>query len=128
MVTLDATLNNLPLQLSSFIGRELEIAEVRRLIASARLVTLTGVGGVGKTRLALQVAIASLADFEDGIWFVDFSPLADPALVPQVVATTLGLTEQAGRHSLDTLADYLRPRAALLMLDNCEHLVGACAQ
>ena len=128
MVTLNSTTNNLPHQLSSFIGRELEIAEVRRLIASARLITLTGVGGVGKTRLALQVAASLLAEFENGVWFVDFSPVSDPALVPQVVAATLGLTEQAGPHSLDTLAGYLHARQALLVLDNCEHLVGVCAQ
>ena len=122
------TTNNLPHQLSSFIGRELEIAEVRRLVASARLITLTGVGGVGKTRLALQVAGSLLTEFENGVWFVDFSPLSAPALVPQVVAATLGLTEQADRPSLDTLAGYLCPRQALILLDNCEHLVGACAQ
>lgn len=127
MVTLSAIPNNLPLQLSSFIGRELEIAEVQRLLASARLVTLTGVGGVGKTRLALAVATLQF-DCQDGVWFVDLSPLADPALVPQVVATTLGLTEQAGRRSLDTLTDHLRTHEALLLLDNCEHLVSACAR
>src|SRR5438128_8815959 len=105
MITLSAIANNLPLSLSSFIGRELEIAEVQRLLASTRLVTLTGVGGVGKTRLSLEVAAQVLADFHDGVWFVDLSPLSDPALVLQVVAATLGLTEQAGRQSLETLAN-----------------------
>jgi predicted ATPase/class 3 adenylate cyclase len=126
--SLDALPNNLPLQLTSFVGREREQAEVRRLLTTARLVTLTGTGGCGKTRLALQVG-AELADaFADGVWFVDLAPLADPALVPQTVAAVLGVHEVAGRPLLQTVADHLRGRELLLILDNCEHLLDACAQ
>jgi predicted ATPase/class 3 adenylate cyclase len=126
--SLDLLPNNLPLQLTSFVGREREQAEVRRLLATARLLTLTGTGGCGKTRLALQVG-AELADaFADGVWFVDLAPLADPALVPQAVASALGVHEVPGRSLRETLADSLRRSDVLLILDNCEHLLDACAQ
>jgi predicted ATPase len=119
---------NLPASLTSFVGRERELAEVTRLLATSRLVTLTGTGGCGKTRLALQVG-ADLADaFAEGVWFVDLAPLADPALVPQAVAAALGVQEAPGRPLLATLGDYLRSRNLLLLLDNCEHLLDACAQ
>ena len=125
--------NNLPIQLSSFIGREREIAEVRRLFTTARLVTLTGAGGCGKTRLALQVAEALLAFAEpsdrlaDGISLVPLATLSDGALVAQAIASALGVLEQSSQPLADTLADYLRDKHALLLLDNCEHLVEACA-
>jgi non-specific serine/threonine protein kinase len=120
--------NNLPLELTSFIGREREAAEVARLLATARLLTLTGAGGCGKTRLALEVAGAVLGSYPDGVWLVELAPLADPGLVPQAVATVLGVREAAGRDLGQSLADFLRERSLLLILDNCEHLVEAVAR
>ena len=125
--TLDVISNNLPIQLTSFIGREREIEEVKRLLSATRLLTLHGAGGAGKTRLANQVAADLVEEFRNGVWLVDLAPLADPALVVQTVASTLGVREVAGRTLLDTLADSLRPKTLLLVLDNCEHLVSACA-
>ena len=124
--SLDARPNNLPLQLSSFVGREREIAEVKRLLGAARLVTLTGSGGAGKTRLALQVAADVLEGYPDGVWLSEFAPIADPALVPKTVASALNVPEQPGRDMAETLVDALRPKALLLVLDNCEHLLAAC--
>jgi predicted ATPase/class 3 adenylate cyclase/DNA-binding CsgD family transcriptional regulator len=126
--SLAAIPNNLPLQLTSFIGRERELAEVKRLLATTRLLTLTGSGGTGKTRLSLEVAAQSLDQFTDGVWFVELAPLADPALVPQTVAIALGVREDPGRPILTSLCEYVRDRDLLLMLDNCEHLLEACAQ
>ncbi|HLF28682.1 MAG TPA: tetratricopeptide repeat protein [Anaerolineae bacterium] len=120
--------NNLPLQLSRFIGREQEIDEVKQLLSALRLVTLTGAGGSGKTRLALQVAIELLQTFPDGAWLVELAPLSDPALVPQAVASTLELREQSERPVIDSLSDYLHGRRLLLVLDNCEHLLQPCAE
>ncbi len=120
-------LNNLPAQLTSFVGRETEIAEVSRLLQSHRLVTLTGAGGTGKTRLSLQVAEGILDKFTDGVWFVELASLADPALVPNTVASVLGVREEHNRLLLPTLLDWLRNRQMLLVLDNCEHLIQACA-
>jgi len=117
---------NLPAPISSFIGRHAELADLGRLLDEARLVTLTGVGGVGKTRLALEAAAGAALQFEDGAAFVDFAPLADPGLVPRHVASALGLTEQPGRPSDRQLADHLRDAELLLLLDNCEHLHEAC--
>jgi non-specific serine/threonine protein kinase len=162
--------HNLPLQLTSFVGREKEMAEIKRLFLGrddpvgrllflgrddpvgrlpadyppagfplmtgdvpperlySRLITLTGPGGTGKTRLALQAAADLLKSFPDGVWFVELAPLADPALIPQTVATVFGLKEEAGRPLLATLTHHLRDKKALLVVDNCEHLVQACAQ
>ncbi|HWE60958.1 MAG TPA: tetratricopeptide repeat protein, partial [Chloroflexota bacterium] len=119
--------HNLPAALSSFIGREREQARVRALLASNRLVTLTGTGGVGKTRLALAVAEGLVNAYPDGVWLVELASLAEPAQVPGAVATALGLREQAGRPMRELLIDYLSTRRLLLLLDNCEHLVAACA-
>ncbi len=134
------TPNNLPQQLTSFIGREKEIAEVKRLLApdlsenreftlagQARLISLIGPGGTGKTRLSLQVANALLESFVDGVWLVELAPLTDPQFIVPTLATPLGLSEQPGRPLQDRLADYLRSRKVLLILDNCEHLIDACA-
>jgi len=99
-------LNNLPVQLTSFIGREREIGELTRLLEKQRLVTLTGSGGTGKTRLALQVAASLLDAFPDGVWFVELAPLADPLMVPQTVIAALGLIEQSGKTPSAFLADY----------------------
>jgi predicted ATPase/DNA-binding XRE family transcriptional regulator len=120
-------LNNLPAQLSSFIGREQELAEVRSLLPTTRLLTLTGAGGVGKTRLALRVATDVDSEYRDGVWLVDLAPLADPLLVPKALALALDVQEQAGRPLIETLTDRLRRRRLLLVLDNCEHLVQASA-
>jgi predicted ATPase/DNA-binding NarL/FixJ family response regulator len=119
--------HNLPLELSSFVGREKELAEVERLLEDNRLLTLTGSGGCGKTRLALAAARELVEGFEDGAWLVELASLADPSLVSQAVASTLGIREQPGRSQTETVADYLRTKKVLLVLDNCEHLVEACA-
>lgn len=130
--TLDLLPNNLPVQLTSFVGREAELGELAQLLRregrTARLVTLTGVGGTGKTRLALEVAARVLEDFRDGVWLVELASLTDPALVPQAVASALGLREQPGRPPLDVLEDFLARKDLLLILDNCEHLIEACAE
>jgi predicted ATPase/DNA-binding CsgD family transcriptional regulator len=121
-------LTNLPAQVSSFIGREAEVAAVRALVGGARLVTLTGAGGAGKTRLGLQVA-AGLADGAgDGVWFADLAPAGDPDLVAVTVAQVLGVREQPGRPVAETVAEAVGGRSLLLVLDNCEHLIGACAK
>jgi predicted ATPase len=125
--SLDARLHNLPIQLTSFIGREREIAEVKRLLGAARLVTLTGSGGAGKTRLAFQVAADVVEGYQDGVWLAEFAPIADPALVPKTVASALNVSERPEREITETLVDALRPKAPLLLvLDNCEHLLAAC--
>ena len=121
-------LNNLPAQVSSFIGRDAELAEVRRLITASRLVTLTGPGGAGKTRLGLQVAAALLDGSGDGVWFADLAPLQDPDLVAVTVANVLGIPEDPGRPVIDTLAEAVGRRSMLLLLDNCEHVLDACAK
>ncbi len=126
--SLEATPNNLPQQLTSFIGREKELAELQELLAKTRLVTLTGAGGCGKTRLGLQVAADCLERFPDGVWLVELAPLSDPTLVPQTVATVLGLKEEPTKPIRQTLTDHLRDRRLLLLLDNCEHLLDGCAQ
>jgi predicted ATPase/class 3 adenylate cyclase len=126
--SLDSLPNNLPRQLSAFVGREREMARVRDLVETSRLVTLTGAGGCGKTRLALQVA-ADLADaYRDGAWLVELAPLSDPALVTQEIASALRVREQQGRPLIATLVEYLEPRTLLLVLDNCEHLVQGTAE
>jgi non-specific serine/threonine protein kinase len=119
--------NNLPLPVTSFIGRDEEQREVRALLGRSRLVTLTGTGGVGKTRLALQVGAALLDAFPDGAWLVELAPLADPALVPRTVAAAVGVREEPGREVREALVAALRQRQLLLVLDNCEHLLEACA-
>ncbi len=118
---------NLPIQLTSFVGREREMTEITRLVSTVRLVTLTGIGGSGKTRLALKVAADVLEDYADGVWLVELAALSDPELVPKTVASTLDVPEQPGRPMLETLTDALRAKALLLVLDNCEHLLTACA-
>jgi predicted ATPase/class 3 adenylate cyclase len=119
--------NNLPIQLTSFIGREREIAEIKTMLATARLLTLTGAGGSGKTRLALEVGVDLLELYADGVWFADLAALADPGLVPQTVASALRVREQPGRPLTETLVDSLGPKSLLLLFDNCEHLLAACA-
>ena len=120
--------HNLQAQLTHFIGRDREIEELRKLLASTRLLTLTGAGGCGKTRLALELGARMLDRFPDGVWVVDLAPLSDPALVAQAVATILDIREAPNRPLLDALGDCLRQRQLLLILDNCEHLITASAQ
>jgi predicted ATPase/class 3 adenylate cyclase len=126
--SLEATPNNLPQQVSSFVGRERELAEARRLLLGNRLLTFAGTGGLGKTRLALQLAAEVLEDFPDGVWLVELAPVADPSRVAQAAASVLGVREDAARSPADVLALYVRERALLLVLDNCEHLVQGCAE
>jgi len=126
--SLDSTPNNLPQQLTSFIGRTNEVAEVKRLLATTRLLTLTGSGGCGKTRLATQVAADLLESYPDGVWLVELASLSDPALVPQAVATVLGLKDEPGMSRTQTLVEHLKSRHPLLVLDNAEHLLTACTQ
>jgi predicted ATPase len=124
--SLDALPNNLPRQLTSFIGREKEIAEVKRLLSTACIVTLTGPGGAGKTRLALHVGADLLDTYRDGVWWVELASLSNPALVPAAVASALDVPEQPGRPLEETLVRSLPPKQMLLVLDNCEHLLSAC--
>jgi predicted ATPase len=125
---MDTRPNNLPLQLSSFIGREREIAETRHALESSRLVTLTGAGGSGKTRLALKVAAGLQDVFTDGVWFVDFAPLSDPALVAPKLAATLTIPEASSQMVLTSVISSFLDKQALFVFDNCEHLIDACAQ
>jgi predicted ATPase/class 3 adenylate cyclase len=120
--------NNLPVQLTSFIGREKEISEVRQHLMQTRLVTLMGAGGTGKTRLSQQAAARLVELFSDGVWLVQLAPLSDPALLSQTVATVLGVREEPDRALTDTLVSHLRSKELLLILDNCEHLVQDCAE
>jgi predicted ATPase/DNA-binding winged helix-turn-helix (wHTH) protein len=122
-----AARSNLPEALTSFVGRVRELAELRALLGCNRLVTLTGPGGVGKTRLALHAAADAKDDWPDGVWFVDLAPIVEPTLVPNAIAQVLGLKEVGSETFAETLGSYLRPMQSLLILDNCEHLVGACA-
>ena len=126
--SLAATPNNLPQQMTTFVGREREIADLCALLGTARLLTLTGMGGLGKTRLALEVAVRALEDHADGVWFVELASLSDPARVPQAVASALGVSEEGARSVMDSLLQFVADRSLLVVLDNCEHLVGACAE
>ena len=117
----------LPVDLTTFVGRERELSDLERLVQTNRLLSLTGVGGSGKTRLARQAGLRVAATFEHGVYFVDLAPLADPELLPSVVAHALDLPERATTPPADTLVEWLRPRRLLMILDNCEHIVDACA-
>src|SRR5215469_16132934 len=121
-------LGNLPAQVSSFIGREVELREVAALVSGARLVTLTGAGGAGKTRLGLQVAAGLADDAGDGVWFADLAPLGGPDLVAVTVADVLGVRLESGRPVLEALVAAVGGRSLLVVLDNCEHVIGACAK
>ena len=119
---------NLPRELSSFVGREREITEVKRLLGDTRLLTLTGPGGAGKTRLARETAFEVAGSFEDRVWWAGLASLSDPSLVTQEVSQVLGLRETPGRSLSEALVKHLERKRTLLVLDNCEHLIGACAE
>ncbi len=121
--TLDARPNNLPVQLTSFIGREDEINRVKELLKQTHLLTLTGSGGAGKTRLALKIAADVIDDFANGVWFVELASLSEPSFLPQAIMKVFGLKEEPKRSLKDALCDYLRDKEILIILDNCEHLV-----
>ncbi len=120
--------HNLPMQLTSFVEREAEMHEVRQLVADNRLVTLTGAGGAGKTRLAVEIAAGIAPEFGDGVWYVDLAPITDAEVVPVAVARALGLPDQPGRSTMDTLLRFVADRQLLILLDNCEHLLDASAE
>jgi predicted ATPase/class 3 adenylate cyclase len=120
--------NNLPAQLSAFVGREREVSEVRALVQSARLVTLTGAGGAGKTRLGLQVAAELLDGSGDGVWLAELAAVTDQDAVAPAISQALGLAVNPGRPVLEVLVDALAPQDVLIVLDNCEHLIGGCAK
>src|SRR6185312_16177229 len=115
----------LPAQLTSFVGRDAEMREMRDILAQNRLVTLTGAGGAGKTRLAVQIAASIGGDYADGIRYVDLAPLTDPDLVPIAAARALGLPDQPGRSPEKSLLQFIGGRHMLVVLDNCEHLLDA---
>src|SRR5271165_1220581 len=119
---------NLPQQLSSFVGRENDVADIERRLDEARLVTLFGAGGLGKTRCAQQVGAEMLEGFSDGVWFVDLAPLKDPTLVPHEIAAVFAVPESPNRPMLETLIKHLERKQALLLLDNCEHVIGEAAK
>jgi predicted ATPase/class 3 adenylate cyclase/DNA-binding CsgD family transcriptional regulator len=123
----NVAVQHLPVALTSFVGRNTELPQVRELLTQNRLVTLTGAGGAGKTRLAIQIAGQLSGEFGDGVWYVDLAPITDPELVPVTVARALGLPDQPGRSTMDTLTRFLADRQMLVVLDNCEHLLDASA-
>jgi predicted ATPase/DNA-binding CsgD family transcriptional regulator len=124
----ELSVGNIPDEVDTFIGREQALVRLRKLQSETRLLTLVGPGGVGKTRLALRLEALVAQNFPDGTWLVDLSPIADPALVPQALGDVLGVRQQPGQWMLGELTRLLRPRRLLLVLDNCEHLIGACAE
>jgi hypothetical protein len=126
-VTPDRPRHNLPPQLTSFIGRVPEVEAVEKLLREKLMVTLTGAGGVGKTRLATEIGARMLKTFPDGVWLVDLAPLHDPALVARAVCAAFDLPERSERSDLQMVLAFLRHKRVLLILDNCEHLIAACA-
>jgi predicted ATPase len=128
LTTLEAIQHNLPEQLTSFIGREGEIAEARELLTSTRILTFIGPGGTGKTRLSLQVAAEQIPEFKDGVWLVELAQLADGRYILSAIASTFHLREVQGVPLINTVTDYLRGKELLLALDNCEHLIEASAR
>ena len=126
--TLEIYRHNLPVQRTSFIGREKEMEEIQQSITARRLVTLTGIGGTGKTRLALQIAANLLDQFPQGVWFIDLAPLTDSELISETILSSFGIPQQPGLTGWQQLKDYLKSKRLLLILDNCEHLIQACAE
>jgi predicted ATPase len=128
LTTLETSRHNLPAQLTSFIGREQEIAQAQELFASTRILTFIGPGGTGKTRLCLQVAAEQISEFKDGVWLIELAQLADPTYILSTVASAFNIRELQGARLIDTVTDYLRGKQLLLVLDNCEHLIETCAR
>jgi predicted ATPase/class 3 adenylate cyclase len=126
--SLNETPNNLPIQFSSFIGREKEVGQIKQRLEKNRLVTLTGSGGVGKTRLSIQVASELLDEYPHGVWLIELAPITDPSFVTQTVCAALDVTPQGNTSALNVLTNYLKPKKLLLVVDNCEHLIDACAE
>ena len=126
--SLDSYSHNLPVQVTSFVGRYRDLQAVGRLIPDTRLLTLTGVGGAGKTRLALQVAAELISEFRDGVWLTELGPVGDGAVIAAEVAATLGVEQLPGRTMQQSLIEYLQSRHILLVMDNCEHVLDAVAQ
>lgn len=125
--TLDVRPNNLPIQLTNFIGRTEELEKTKNLLKQSRLLTLTGPGGTGKTRLALQIAADAIDDFENGVWYVELASVSDPELLPLTVMQVLGITEQPKTSVENTLAEFIANKNFLFVIDNCEHLIDAVA-
>ncbi len=123
-----STPNNLPQQVNSFVGRDHDMAQVQQLLANSHLLTLLGMGGLGKSRLSVQVAAVALDNYPDGVWFVELAALSDPRLVPQALASVLGVKEEPGGTVMDAVAQFVRDKQLLVVLDNCEHVVQACAE
>lgn len=126
--TLDARPNNLPIQLTSFIGREKELSDVKKILSDARLLTLLGPGGTGKTRLALQTGADLIDDFTNGVWLIELASILDPFLLTHAIAEAVEVKEQPGQSLEEILIDFLRNKEILLIMDNCEHLIDACAK
>jgi non-specific serine/threonine protein kinase len=126
--SLESIPNNLPIQLTSFVGREREMQEVKSLLASHPLVTLLGPGGTGKTRISLQIGADLLKQYSDGVWLVELAPVADPALVARTIASAIGAKEEGGNSLTQTLVETLKTRRLLLIVDNCEHVIAVCAR
>jgi predicted ATPase/class 3 adenylate cyclase/DNA-binding CsgD family transcriptional regulator len=120
--------HNFPVQLTSFVGRGAQMTDLEKLLVDNRLVTLTGAGGAGKTRLGVEIAARIAAEYADGVWYVDLAPITHPAVVAVAVARALGLPDQPGRSTMDTLLRFVRDRQMLVVLDNCEHLLDASAE
>ena len=116
------------MQLTNFVGRGAQMTDVEKLLADNRLVTLTGAGGAGKTRLAVEITARIAPEFHDGVCYVDLAPITHPGVVPVTVARALGLPDQPGRSTMDTLLRFVRDRQMLVVLDNCEHLLDASAE
>jgi len=127
LITLDARPNNLPTQLTNFIGREKEMKHARELLKDNRLLTIAGTGGAGKTRFSLQIGADSIDEFDDGVWLIELAALSDPFLLPQAILDSLVIKEEPGKTPEQTLTDYLKDKEILTILDNCEHLIDACA-
>ena len=125
--SLDARPNNLPMHVTAFIGRERDLDDVKTLLGKHRLVTITGSGGVGKTRVALQVGADLMDRFPNGVWFADLAPITDPELVASVVASAVGMTQVEGRRVDEAIPQWLKRKHSLLILDNCEHLLSTIA-
>ncbi len=126
--TLDARQNNLPFQPTSFIGRERELKDIMSLLKENRQVTLLGTGGTGKTRLSIQTGAKVIDEFADGVWFVELAPLSDPLYIPDEIAGVLNLTSDDNRKKTELITSFLKDKEALLIMDNCEHLINGCAE